>query len=434
MSTTGDQVKPGGASVATTEAVPSASADNRRRGGRGRHPAGRGSQRGGGRTTGGRGPAKTSGIFKGNAADMNGNVFQCFNENENKNQFNKTVEALGEYIAKNMKYAGDMMPLTKELVLPVIEEPDDLASSETSKLRITLWERKVEGYSVRLDHLESNLKAAYAVIWGQCSEAMKAKIRSLPDFSTHDKNSDCVWILKEIKGIMLRFEGQRYIFLSLYDAHQHAYYHYRQGPDTSLSKYLEDFQGLIDVLEHYGGSIGHDDGLVAVTQGGTPEKKKQASRNKAVALAFLRQADRKRFGALWADLENQFSRGNDQYPTDLTAAYSMLVNYKPAPSQHKERTHGPPPATATDTAPPPDETGLTFAQTTTAIPGSDGLTHAHITCFECQGIGHYASACPKRADVQLLQAQPGPPDSFPADEPGFSFVQSVKVHTTIPPT
>ena len=45
---------------------------------------------------------------------MNGNVFQCFTENETKNQFNKTVEALGEYVAKNMKYAGDMMQLTKE--------------------------------------------------------------------------------------------------------------------------------------------------------------------------------------------------------------------------------------------------------------------------------------------------------------------------------
>ena len=123
---------------------------------------------------------------------MNGNVFQCFTENEAKNQFNKTVEALGEYVAKNMKYAGDMMQLTKELEQPTIEEPEELSDSETSKLKITLWERKVVSYSVRLDYLESNLKAAYAVIWGQCSEAMRAKLKSLSNFSDRDRDSDCV--------------------------------------------------------------------------------------------------------------------------------------------------------------------------------------------------------------------------------------------------
>ena len=299
MASTGEQVPTTAPVAGTAETAASASTDSRRGRG-GRHP-GRG-QRGADRTAvGARGAGKPSSVFKGSTADMNRNVFQCFNENESKNQFNKTVEALGEYVAKSMKYAGDMMPLTKQLILPTIDEPEDLDSNKTSKLKIALWERKVAGYSVRLDHLESNLKAAYAVIWGQCSEAMKAKLKSLPDFTKHDKDSDCIWLLKEIKGIMLRFEGQRYIFLSLYDAH-HAYYHYRQGPDISLSKYLEDFQSLVDVLEHYGGNIGHDDGLVAVVRGGSAEAKLKAARNKAVALAFLRQADRRRYGALWADL------------------------------------------------------------------------------------------------------------------------------------
>jgi hypothetical protein len=35
------------------------------------------------------------------------------------------------------------------------------------------------------------------------------------------------------------------------------------------------------------------------------------------------------FVLLWANLENQLSRGKDQYPVDLTAAYSLLVNFKP---------------------------------------------------------------------------------------------------------
>jgi hypothetical protein len=40
---------------------------------------------------------------------MNGHVFQCFNECEEKKHFSKTVEALGEYSAKKLKCPGDMV-------------------------------------------------------------------------------------------------------------------------------------------------------------------------------------------------------------------------------------------------------------------------------------------------------------------------------------
>jgi hypothetical protein len=55
----------------------------RGRGYQGRNPYPRGS---------GRGPITT---FKGDTADLNGHVYQTFNENEDKRQFGKTTEALG---------------------------------------------------------------------------------------------------------------------------------------------------------------------------------------------------------------------------------------------------------------------------------------------------------------------------------------------------
>jgi len=72
-----------------------------------------------------------------------------------------------------------MLPLTKELVKPILKELEDLNPAQKSKLKITLWEKKVAGYSTQLDHIESNLKAIFTIIWGQCSKAMKAKLKSL---------------------------------------------------------------------------------------------------------------------------------------------------------------------------------------------------------------------------------------------------------------
>jgi len=52
-----------------------------------------------------------------------------------------------------------------------------------------------------------------------------------------------------------------------------------------------------------------------------------AARYRSIAVAFLKRADRKAYGDLWTELENQHTRGDDQYPIDLTAAYNLLLNY-----------------------------------------------------------------------------------------------------------
>jgi hypothetical protein len=139
--------------------------------------------------------------FIGNTEAINGHVLQCFNECNDKTW--------------QLKYPGDMDSLTKDLVLPTITKAEELDPEETNLLVKAIWNKKVTSYCTRTDYLESNLKTAYAVIWGQCSKAMKAKLTFLDNFKTKSHESDCIWILKEIKGITYGFEGQQYIFLSL---------------------------------------------------------------------------------------------------------------------------------------------------------------------------------------------------------------------------
>jgi len=73
---------------------------------------------------------------------MNGHVFQCFNERDDKRQFSKTVEILGEYIAKNLKYPGDLALLTKHLTLSTIPRPQHLNADEQDPLMINNLEEK----------------------------------------------------------------------------------------------------------------------------------------------------------------------------------------------------------------------------------------------------------------------------------------------------
>jgi len=57
------------------------------------------------------------------------------------------------------------------------------------------------------------------------------------------------------------------------------------------------------------------------------EDRKKQARDKLLAMDFLKKAPCTRFGALLIKLDNLFSRGADQYPKDIIAAHSLLVNY-----------------------------------------------------------------------------------------------------------
>ena len=73
---------------------------------------------------------------------MNGHVFQCFTKCEDKKHFLKTVEVLGEYIAKKFKYPGNMVSLTKDFVKPEIPKPTELEVSETTDLLLLFGKRR----------------------------------------------------------------------------------------------------------------------------------------------------------------------------------------------------------------------------------------------------------------------------------------------------
>lgn len=93
-------------------------------------------------------------------------------------------------------------------------------------------------YVKRNRTLSSNLAALHAVIWGQCSEAMKAKIKSHDDYKSKSDAYNCLWMLKHIKAVTLQFDKKQNDFISLLDART-SFLTCKQGPNQSADDYLE---------------------------------------------------------------------------------------------------------------------------------------------------------------------------------------------------
>jgi hypothetical protein len=418
----------------------------------------------GGRNNNRRNPPRTTSVntFKGTVAEMNGHVFQCYGEATEKNQFARTMEELDGYIGLHFKHnPADIKKMIKTMDDTSLAMPKD-HEEYASKTEVRIWEKEVDMFVKQRETYNNNKCALYSVVWGQSSEAMQAKIKSDDEYEAMHADSDSLRLIKVIKGIAYKFESQKNIYLALDNA-KCTFYLYHQGPEETNSNYMSKFKNTTEVIEHYGGNIGEDKALVneelktilkATNQDTLSRASTQAieaatemARNKSHAIAFLKRADKIRYGLLITELENQFTRGTDQYPTNITETYNLLVNYKkPIAAREKNQTRTPREdnrrgnnndrnTNNTQT----DE--LAFVQRATETPPID-----EVQCYNCQQMGHYASSCRlarvarQQDGVQLLQCENDELDEDDEDdessdddddeEINFSFHQQSTINIT----
>ncbi len=208
--------------ITNAGSTPQGGGNNSGRGGRGR---GRSSGRGQSRSRGNRigrvsGAKSATTTFLGNTDGMKGNVFQCHGETTNKQQFLKTVGVLEEHVNKTFAYPQDIASVCKDFTLLALKQPANLTKAEYDEDmgKKMIWETTMKSYIKRTEMMESNVRAIYAIVWGQCSPMMLSKLESLDEFASKSQECDCIWFLKEIQGITHRFEEMRSVFISVDDA------------------------------------------------------------------------------------------------------------------------------------------------------------------------------------------------------------------------
>eukprot|EP00978_Attheya_sp_CCMP212_P025730 scaffold83313_cov41-Attheya_sp.AAC.1 len=113
----------------------------------------------------------------------------------------------------------------------------------------------------------------------------------------------------------------------------------RTGKYMTTQEYMEMFQNVVDVIEHSGGSIGYvpaGEAFIAkekniIVAAATPEQlllMAEESKQWYLATAFLKGADKIRYGKLIEDTRNSFLQGNNNFPRTVQLAYNLLVNWR----------------------------------------------------------------------------------------------------------
>ena len=242
---------------------------------------------------------------------MNGNVFKLYEEQHNRRQYAKTMEALEAFTNKNLKYSEDLVPLfANPMANPEIQEPDNIAEGATEMKRM-IFAEEVKEFVRRTRFLKSNLATVHTVIWGQCSEDMKSKVKThIVGYKEKVAAHDCAWLLKQIKLVTLQFDVSWNAYLSLLDA-QESFLRCRQTHGQTIKDYVYAMQGWAETIESHGGSI-----LGKIDEGNerSTEERKAIARKRTLAIALIRRADTSLYGMLITSLSNDYAMGRTSIP------------------------------------------------------------------------------------------------------------------------
>ena len=230
-------------------------------------------------------------------------------------------------------------------------------------------------------------------------------MRDIDGYEENRKANDCKWFLSNIQAVtMVQFDTKHNGYSSMLDAIA-GFVNCRQQRGQSVSAYLEALKSFSDTIKYHGGTIVLNPDL-APTHDANSRELSQFERDKiawdgTLGAVLIRGADKERYGTLIQSLKNRFSSGKDEYPTDLTSAYSLLTTYRnPANTMSRQvrasntGTYDDQSVVTQATASMSESSGVGFAQHGAGVPGTNGVPHETVLCYRCNSTGHYASDCP----------------------------------------
>jgi hypothetical protein len=134
--------------------------------------------------------------FRGRNEGLKMHVFDC-TDGKQGDQYTVTMKEIAECVGRNYSYGADIRRTLVHYALFVVKrpkKPDDMDEIDTM-----IFKKEVDEYAKRSEKHGENCRTLFSLILGQCSDYLKAKLRSLPIYSYIKESFDVLCLIKAIK-------------------------------------------------------------------------------------------------------------------------------------------------------------------------------------------------------------------------------------------
>lgn len=333
---------------------------------------------------------RTSTAFRGEHKDLHGFIYD-YDTTARPNQYEKTTERIGQWAKQNLDHSLDIWNAIRNLEAPDMaawNPPTPKAGDVVAQAR---FNEKIKNVIKREEKYENNRTVVYSIVFGQCSATMKAQLESQDDWDTINVKHDLVTLLKSIKVWALNQQSSTYPTMAMISSSK-SLFKMNQGKYEDLIEFKKRFTAVAEVLDHIEADLsGYTKGLANKilkkehnvdrkdANEAQIEAAQKTAKNRFLAGMFLDGADPLRYRAVLEDLRNQYLKGKNEYPENVTAAFNMLQNWS-AKTKTKEEE--------------PYNDGVNFAQGSEP-PSNQHEYHSNDLCYRCGDPGHHAKDCTK---------------------------------------
>ena len=303
---------------------------------------------------------------------------------------------------KNEKCVEPTEPTRKRSVKP---------SADKKKFKQELfdvaWKGERETFNKRVTQLEADKGEARALIHGQCSDRLIAHLKTRSDHKAMSK--DPIKLLEAMKEQTHQFHEDECNAITLLDA-QSSLFNIKQGKEEDSLSHHERFKSVKDDFEKLcKGKLIHLS--LAKTDGFSETHNLNCTGNEtaqeklfeqAMALHFMRQADRARHGSLIVELAEDKALGNERHPKMLEMAKAVLHKHKCNQACHDRKAKK-------NKAAAEAKKDKTNDQSSPASTSDDATAATELTefsfanlegkCWCCGKAGHKSNECRKRETI-----------------------------------
>ena len=246
--------------------------------------------------------------FLGRSEDLQGYTYDVMTSKGGV-AYTRTTEELARHVGEKSTAIGSHVRaaiLTLNLTaLPRPTAPTATGDPAIDTVEAEIFKEKVRMYVKNEAGIAVAMKSLYDLIWGQCTDSLRSRLRGDDNFATYSTNADSLALLRAIRSEMTGFRNKKYLPHALHQIVR-DFYNLTQGKHHSNQEYYDEFNALVFTAEESGAVIGvHTASINELLQtvAADPTNPSDAENLEAVklareryfAVAFLLGADRTRY-------------------------------------------------------------------------------------------------------------------------------------------
>jgi hypothetical protein len=235
--------------------------------------------------------------FEGKCPELKSSVYDVVS---GKDTFAKTTREIAEYVGREFDDAGEFRTGMVDMQLRPLDEPAPPADPN-QVVEFELWKMARRNYEKQAEARRRNSSRVYALIIGQCSQALRNRMEASEDWEQINEDSDVMALLQLIQNCMTQRQTRQKPVHTIMEAESQVF-SFRQKT-LANNEYYDKFKDLVSIAERLGSNIGvQPDRVQAILQQiaadpdiPTEQERAQAreqAKDEYLAVMFLTNSDR----------------------------------------------------------------------------------------------------------------------------------------------